>query len=44
MIVVNSRPSPGQASALAAALPERRAASHSSGGTPRAAISPTAFQ
>jgi hypothetical protein len=39
-----SRPRPGQASALAAACPERRAASHSSGRTPRAAISPTAFQ
>ena len=44
MIVVKSRPSAGHASALAAGLPERRAASHSSGGTPSAAISPTAFQ
>ena len=35
---------PGQASALRASCPERRAASHISGGTPSAAISPTAFQ
>ena len=35
---------PGQASALTAAWPERRAASHSSGGTPSAAVRPTLFQ
>ena len=38
------RPSPGHASALTAAWPERRAASHSSGGTPSAAARPTLFQ
>ena len=37
-------PSAGQASALTAPWPERRAASHSSGGMPSTAISPTAFQ
>ena len=35
---------PGQASALAGARPDRRAPSHSSGGMPSAAISPTEFQ
>ena len=40
----SSSPIAGQASALTAAWPERRAASHSIGGTPSAAISPTEFQ
>jgi hypothetical protein len=35
---------PGQASALAALRPERRAPSHSSGRIPIAAVSPTEFQ
>ena len=40
----HSTPSPGQATALTAAWPERRAASHRSGGMPSAAVSPTLFQ
>ena len=40
----SSRPIAGQASALTAAWPVRRAASHSIGGTPSAAIRPTEFQ
>ncbi len=44
MSATSNSTSPGQASALIAAWPERRAASHSSGGTPIAAIRPTEFQ
>ncbi len=40
----NSTPRAGHASAFAAAWPDRRAASHSIGGTPSAAIRPTEFQ
>ena len=41
---ISSSARPGQASALTAAWPERRAPSHSSGGIPSAAIRPLAFQ
>ena len=44
MIVVRRRPSAGQARALTAGGPWRRAPSHSSGGTAIAAVRPTAFQ
>ena len=40
----SSSPIPGQASALTAARPERRAPSQSSGRMPSAAVRPTAFQ
>ncbi len=40
----STRPSSGHASTLSTVAPERRAASHSSGGTETAAISPTLFQ
>ena len=44
MMQTSSSAIAGQARALAAAWPARRAASHSIGGIPSAAIRPTEFQ